>query len=284
MALILGHYERLVTAIGKIDRKFLRLILSGQIAAAAEYVDLRFLLGLLAGILTGVVGLASAMHYLLQYQQAYIYSIFFGLILASSFLVAQRLKRWHASNFGWLVLGVVVAGQICLLSPVHGELTPWNAFLAAAVAICAMILPGISGAFVLLLLGLYHPITELIKGLPHGQLSLHGATVIAAFGAGCGCGLLAFTRLLKWLLAHKHDQTMSILVGLMLGSLVKIWPFQRATPDTAMLPFKEQVFRHLWPSQSNASIPLAIALAVLAMIAALLLERLGARLASKATS
>ncbi len=280
MALILGHYERLVTAISHVDRNLLSLARAGKFSAAAQYLDLRFLLGLLAGIATGIVGLASLMHYLLEHQQPYTYAVFSGLILGSSYLVARRLKSWTTVNVTLLIVGAIVAWQICLLTPAHSELTPLTAFFAATIAICAMILPGISGAFVLLLLGLYHPITELIKGLPRLEFSLQGLVIIAAFGSGCLVGLLAFTRLLKWLLAHRHDPTMAFLVGLMLGSLYKIWPFQQVTAETASLPFKEQIFHPLSPAASTANFALVAVLATAALISTLLLERIGTRLGS----
>ncbi len=280
MALILGHYQRLVTAISHVDGTLLGLVRRGELLVAARYLDLRFLIGLLAGIATGIVGLASLMHYLLEHQQAYTYAAFFGLILGSSYLVARRLKHWNATCIALLIVGSLVAWQICRLTPAHAELTPLSAFLAATVAICAMILPGISGAFVLLLMGLYHPITELIKGLPRFEFTMQGLLIIASFGSGCLVGLLAFSHVLKWLLAHRHDPTMAFLVGLMLGSLYKIWPFQRATEASAQLPFKEQVFEHLWPTASSVSLPVVIALVITALMATLALEKIGSRLAS----
>ncbi|MCA9157131.1 MAG: DUF368 domain-containing protein, partial [Planctomycetales bacterium] len=220
------------------------------------------------------------MNYLLENQQGYTYAVFFGLILGSSYLVARRLKQWNATCIALLIVGTLAAWQICRLTPTQAELTPLSAFLAATVAICAMILPGISGAFVLLLMGLYHPITSLIKGLPRLEFTMQGLLIIGSFGCGCLVGLLAFSHMLKWLLAHRHDPTMAFLVGLMLGSLYRIWPFQRVTEATAHLPFKEQVFEHMWPSASSVSLPLVIGLAIAALIATLALERIGSRLAS----
>lgn len=280
MALILGHYERLVTAISHVDGTLLSLVRKRDFSQAASYLDLRFLIGLLAGIATGIVGLASLMNYLLEYQQGYTYAVFFGLILGSSYLVARRLKHWNATCIALLIVGCLAAWQICRLTPAQAELTPLIAFLAATVAICAMILPGISGAFVLLLMGLYHPITGLIKGLPKLQFTMEGLLIIASFGCGCLVGLLAFSHVLKWLLAHRHDPTMAFLVGLMLGSLYKIWPFQKVTEATAQLPFKEQTFEHLWPAASSISLPLVIVLAIAALIATLALEKIGSRITS----
>jgi putative membrane protein len=142
-----------------------------------------------------------------------------------------------------------------------------------------MILPGISGAFVLLLLGLYHPITDLIKGLPRLSLSANDYLIIATFGIGCLVGLLSFSRLLRWLLAHRHDGTMAFLSGLMIGSLYKIWPFQRVVPATADLPFKEQQYENIWPYASNASLPIVIGLVATAAVLTLLLERWGSKFA-----
>lgn len=279
MALILGHYERLVSAIGKVDRTFVGLLLQGKLGHALAHIDFRFLAALGAGIAIGIVALASLIGYLLENQQAYIYAVFMGLIVGSSWLVSRRLKEWKWVHLGLLVIGAICAWQICLLSPVHGNLTPLTAFLAATVAICAMILPGISGAFVLLLLGLYHPLTDLIKGLPRLSLSANDYLIILTFGLGCLVGLLTFSRLLKWLLAHRHDGTLAFLCGLMLGSLYKIWPFQRVLPSTAGLPFREQQFENIWPNASNANILVVIGLVAVAAFMTLLLERVGRKFA-----
>jgi putative membrane protein len=279
MALILGHYERLVTAISHVDGKLLRLVTGRRFREASEYLDLRFLVGLGLGIVTGIIGLASLMHYLLEHQQAYTYAVFFGLILGSSWLVGRRLSGWNVMSIALMCVGGLAAWQICCLTPNQAELTPLTAFLAATVAICAMILPGISGAFVLLLLGLYHPITDLIKGLPRGEFTLSGLIIIVTFASGCLVGLLTFTRFLKWLLAQHHDSTMAFLVGLMLGSLYKIWPFQRVTAETSTLPFKEQIYEHISPADSPASLGLVLLLACLAAAGTLLLEYFGSRVA-----
>ena len=236
-------------------------------------------MALALGMASGIIALASLLTHLLETQLPYTYAVFTGLILASTVLVAQRIKRWSLSAVVNLGLGAVLAWQLSLQQPLHGDLTPLTAFLCATVAICAMILPGISGAFVLLLLGIYHPITDLIKGLPKGDITLEGLIVMAAFVAGCLVGLLAFSRILKWLLQHYYDRTLAFLVGLMFGSLYKIWPFQRATSESAELPFKEQRFEHLWPSASLASVAGVVGCAMLAAAATLLLEWCGKRFA-----
>ena len=281
MALILGHYERLVNAISHVDRTFFKLLLDRKIKEALQHIDFRFIVALGIGILTGIVALASLLSYLLSEHQAYTYAVFSGLIIGSSYLVSQRLKTWSWAGFAWMLFGAIIAWQICILQPMHGTLSPLTAFLAATVAICAMILPGISGAFILLLLGLYHPVTDLIKGLPKGEFEMSGLIVLAAFGTGCLVGLLSFSRLLKWLLANKHDHTLSFLGGLMMGSLYKIWPFQRVTPETAELELKERQFELLWPGESTASLTIVIMLTGLALVATIALEQVGKRLGDK---
>lgn len=278
VALILGHYERLISAIANLDIQFLRLLFSGRIAAAAGHCDLRFLIGLGLGIASGILGLASLMHYLLVHHQAYVYGLFGGMILASSYLVANRLTAWTLSRVAVLVIGGLVAWQICILDPMQGSLNPLTALVSASIAICAMILPGISGAFVLLLLGIYHPITELLRALPRGEITAEGLIIIAAFLTGCAVGLLAFSRLLKWLLSHRRDATMAFLVGLMIGSLYKIWPFQQVTPETIGLTFKQQRFVPILPGESPASLLVVLAAAAAGASVVLLMERLGHRL------
>ncbi|MBX3423374.1 MAG: DUF368 domain-containing protein [Pirellulaceae bacterium] len=284
VALILGHYERLVGAIARVDGQFFKLLTSGRWLAALQHIDFRFLAGLGAGVATGIIGLASLMHHLLTHHQAYVFALFAGMILASSHLVARRLKRWQPMHVGLLLIGAVVAWQICLLSPLHGTLTPLTAFLSATVAICAMILPGISGAFVLLLLGMYHPITELLRGLPKGEFTVEGLQIIACFVTGCAVGLISFSRLLRWLFSQRHDATMAFLVGLMLGSLYKIWPFQQPTAETAALPFKQQQFEMLWPSESSVNVLLVIVLTAVGMFLTLSMEFIGDRLSSASST
>lgn len=281
IALILGHYQRLVTAISHVDLQFLRLLRQRELGKALVHVDFRFLVALGLGIASGIVALASLLHYLLENQHAYTFSVFTGLILSSSYLVARRLHAWNGIAIAWMLGGAIVAWQICRLQPLHGELTPLSAFLSATVAICAMILPGISGAFVLLLLGVYHPITELIKGLPRGEVTIDGLVLIGIFLVGCAVGLLAFSRLLRWLLARKHDATMAFLVGLMLGSLYKIWPFQVVTEATSGLPFKERQLEHVWPAESSVNAFAVMGLMLAAAVATYLLEQVGSRLSAR---
>ncbi len=279
MALILGHYHRLVTAISKIDSQALRLVRKRKLREAAEHIDLRFLAAVAIGMASGVVALASLMHFLLEHHLSYTFAVFTGLILASSVIVGKQLKQITPGVLILAALGAFVAYQICIQQKATTDLTPFSAFLCATVAICAMILPGISGAFVLLLLGVYHPVTELIKGIPKGQVSVDGLLIVAAFLAGCVVGLLCFSRVLRYLLDKYHDRTLGFLAGLMLGSLYKIWPFQMVTAETRELPFKEQVLEHVPPVEAGVSVPMVIVLAVVAIALTFALEWCGNRFA-----
>ncbi|RMF41116.1 MAG: DUF368 domain-containing protein [Planctomycetota bacterium] len=283
IALLLGHYERLVTAISHVDLRLFRLLRTRRWREAAEHMDLRFLIALAVGIATGIVALASLMHHLLEHHLSGTYAVFNGLVLASVFLVVRRIGRWTAPRWVLFALGALVAFQLCRLTPMHTPLTPVTAFLSATLAICAMILPGISGAFVLLLLGVYHPVTELIKGLPRGQITVEGLLLVGLFLAGCATGLLLFSRLLRWLLEHRHDATLCALVGLMLGSLYRIWPFQAPTPSTAELEFKLRHFEHHMPGSAGEAL-VAVGLATIAGAATYALEKLAERLAPELPS
>lgn len=277
VALILGHYRRLVAGISRIDSTFVKLVLGRDIRGAMERIDGRFLVAVAIGMAMGIVALASLMSYLLENQMGYTLAAFSGLILASSAIVLRRLKRWHGSIAVFMLAGGVFAWQVCVQQPAHVTLSPLSAFLCATVAICAMILPGISGAFVLLLLGIYHPVTDLIKGIPKGQITVEGLVIVAAFVAGCLVGLLTFSRILKWLLEKYHDRTLGFLVGLMLGSLYKIWPFQTATEDTASLEFKDRIFTHVAPGATDDSVVVVVIIAITAFAATFALEWLGAQ-------
>lgn len=250
VALILGIYGRLLAAISRVDRQLVRLIVSGQFRAAATHLDLRFLTALGVGILAGIGGLARLMHYLMEHQLSYTFAAFFGLILGSSLLVARLCKpRSHDAKAVCILIGVVAAYfaywvvNLDRVEAVSGH--PYS-FLSGSVAICAMILPGVSGSYLLLMLGKYHEITGIIKDLPSGSVDAAQLSTLAVFAFGCLVGLLLFSRVLNWLLKNYWNFTMAALCGFMVGSLYRIWPLQRdTTPDVAK--FKEKVFQPYWP-------------------------------------
>lgn len=264
VALILGIYDRLVTAISRCDLTLLSHAKRREWNAAAAYVDLRFLIALGTGIVLGVAGLASLMHYLLEHQLQATLAAFFGLILASSVLVARVINRWGPAELLLLPAGAIFAywlvGLPTLNSPPDGNL---YVFLCGMIAICAMILPGISGAFILLILGKYHDITGLLKDVLHGEISLGVLVTIATFVLGCLIGLLSFSKVLRWLLARHESVTMAILCGFMAGSLRKVWPFKfDLTPN--ITEFKSKQFENTWPTVFTTDVLAAFAITVLA--------------------
>jgi putative membrane protein len=186
--------------------------------AAWQAINGTFLLTLLAGILTAILSLAKVIHYLLDQHAILLWSFFFGLILASSLHMGKQIKQWQPGTIFALLLGTVCAGFVSLASPTSIEPSYLNIFFAGSIAICAMILPGISGSFILLLMGLYAPVLAAVKEL---QLD-----TMLIFALGAGLGLMLFSRLLSWLLHHYQGLMFGLLTGFMLGALLKVWPWK----------------------------------------------------------
>ena len=277
IALIMGHYSRLVTAISHFDGRLLGLLAKRQFGAAAQHVDFRFLLALGVGILTGIVMLSGLMHYLLDAHLPETLAVFLGLLVASLWVVVQYVDRWSPSRIAACAAGVIVAALISSLPTGHGSMSLPFLFLAASVAICAMILPGISGAYVLLVLGVYHPITGLIKNLAKLQITAEGFVQMAVFALGCLFGLLTFSRLLKRLLQQAPGMTMAALMGLMIGSVSRLWPLQLPTPQTADLEPKYRVMQHVSPADWTGSIPILVMLAIASAAVVLTIEWIATR-------
>ena len=272
VALVLGIYNRLISAISRFDQQALGMLTTKRWAAAAEYVDLRFILALGCGIATGIGGLSFLMKKLLDDHLQPTYAVFFGLILGSGVLVARGVARWNPASIAALVSGVSVAwfvvGLDALQTPPD---TLWYLFFCGTIGICAMILPGLSGAFILLILGRYSHVTGLIRSILKGDWSVQAFLEVSVFCCGCLFGLLAFSRVLRWLLAHHATVTMATLCGLMLGSLRKLWPFKNelTPPGTE---FKLKQFENIAPDFSCSSTITSIGLTVIAMVAVLSLE------------
>ncbi|MEQ9409639.1 MAG: DUF368 domain-containing protein [Fuerstiella sp.] len=278
VALILGVYERLVAAIGRCDLKLLSLISERRWKEAAGRMDLVFVLALGTGILTGIVGLASLMNYLLSSQMSLTFAAFSGMIMASSLLVARRIDRWRLQHTGILILGIVFALRVVTLPALQNPPdTLWYMFVCGAIGITAMILPGISGAFILLLMGRYHDIMESIRGIFfHGDISVQVILSLGVFALGCLTGLLGFSRILRWLLTRYHDPTMAVLCGFMVGSLYKLWPFQQdMTPD--VVKFKHKTFAPVMPEAISGQFWAAVVLCVLGVSVVLTLDRVAHR-------
>lgn len=253
VALIVGIYTRLVTAISRIDGKTIRLLLDRKWADAFNRVDARFLIGLGLGIVTAVLTLSSLIHYLLEYQRESTFAAFFGMILGSSILVIRMIEKWTWIRWLGLALGTVGAyifvGLPQLQNPPLFE--PWYLFICGAFAICAMILPGVSGSFLLLILGAYSQALALLSRLKSFSVTTNDMLCIIALGSGIAIGIVSFTKFLRWLLAHYEAITLAVLGGFMLGSLRRLWPFALdLTPD---LPFDKKQLEPIWPDFSATS-------------------------------
>lgn len=268
VAFIMGIYEDLLHAIHAIDASFFRLLLRGQIRQAFNTPGWRFLAAVGSGLALAVLTISRLLVWGMEQHPEIIAAFFFGLVLASVLVVAKRIPRWTtitllitaASAFGaYLLFGLV---------PVETPSAPWFLFLSGAIAICAMILPGISGAFILLVLGKYHQILDaLISGnwLP-----------LVFVGAGAAIGLLLFARVLRWLLHRHHNLTMAALIGLVLGALRKVWPWKEIQP-AAGLEEAHLLEMNVLPQAFTGEVALALAVIVLGFGVVLVLEKIGSR-------
>ncbi|WP_120995605.1 DUF368 domain-containing protein [Stutzerimonas urumqiensis] len=217
VAFITGIYDELLRSIAAIPVAATQL-LRGRVAQAWNTANANFLLILFAGILTSVFSLAKLISYLLEAHPIPVWSFFFGLILVSVHLIRRDVSHWGPSRLVAFVAGVAIAYWVTVAAPMQWSDSAWSLFLAGAIAICAMILPGISGSFILVLLGLYPTVLAAVKGLD--------LAVLVVFASGCLVGILSFARLLGWLLQRWRDLTLALLTGLMLGSLNKVWPWK----------------------------------------------------------
>ena len=218
MALILGIYEELIDAIRSINLRFLRLITLFKIREAITSVPWTFLLPLGLGILLATFSLAKALGWLLDSYPVIVWSFFFGLILSSVITVSRVVKKWRITTIVAIAFGTIAAYFLFGIMPVATPNAPWFIFVSGFIAICAMILPGISGAYILVLLGKYRYILEALNNKDFFTLFI--------IASGAVVGLISFAQVLGWLLKRYHDLTMAILIGLMLGSLRKIWPWK----------------------------------------------------------
>ncbi|WP_295801952.1 DUF368 domain-containing protein [uncultured Microbulbifer sp.] len=218
IAFITGIYQELLDSISRIGPATLKVLFKQGIAAAWKQCNGNFLVALFAGILTSIFSLAKLITFLLAEHPILVWSFFFGLILASTIPIARRVERWTWQTTLALLLGIAVAILVSEMRPTQITATPLSLFLSGGVAICAMILPGISGSFILLMIGIY----------PQVIAAVHGFNVLALgwFAAGAACGLLLFSRLLSWLMHRFPGITLSFLVGILIGSLKIVWPWK----------------------------------------------------------
>ncbi len=281
VAFITGIYEELLNSIKSIDKTAFALLFKFELKEFWSKINGNFLLAILAGIATSLFTLFPLMTYLLKNHPIPVWSFFFGLILISVPLILRDIKKWNAGIVLTFIIGVSVAYTISVLAPTETPDGLWFILLCGSLAICAMILPGISGAFILLLLGKYEYMSRSLTEL--------NIPVILVFVLGCFLGLLGFSRFLSWVLAHYRFPTLALLAGFMIGSLNKVWPWKEVTAfrldhagnqvpafDKSIMPWE-----YLSKTGQDPQLIKAILFAALGVFLVVAIERIATLLKSK---
>lgn len=218
IAFISGIYQELIDSISKVNLGALKILKEEGIKSAWQYVNGNFFLALFTGIGISILSLSKGIKYLLENQPIGVWSFFFGLMVASILFLWKDIKQWNFATISALISSVFVAYYITIIPPLAGNDSLFSLFFAGALAICAMILPGISGAFILVLLGAYHTIL--------GAIDSFDIKIISVVGLGAVAGILSFSNILKYLFKHYKNITMAGLTGFVIGSLNKVWPWK----------------------------------------------------------
>lgn len=237
IAFILGVYDRLISALSRVNKESVNMLLKADFRALWRHFDGTFLLLLGSGVVTSIFLLAGVVTYLLEVYPSYLWSFFFGLILASAKLLVDQIHEFNWRHCVVMLLGISIGMSLSLLVPTQFNTSLVMVFLSGMVAICAMILPGISGSFLLLMMGMYGFILSAIKSFD--------LLVISVFAAGALIGLLSFSKVLNYLLNKARYMTLAALTGVMLGALVKVWPWKVVTEwmvfSDKKIPLKESL-------------------------------------------
>lgn len=218
IALLTGIFTEIIDALNALmDPSSWKLLFKGEFREFWKYIHGTFLVALFTGVLISIFSLAKLMVYVMDYYPVQTWAFFFGLIIASSAYMIYDIKGWKVNDVLFFVLGIVLGVVICTLSPTTTPDSLWFIFLCGAIAVCTMILPGISGSFILVILGKYDFIMQSINEM--------NIPVLLVFGLGCVIGILGFSKFLHWLLKRYERPTMLVLVGFVIGALVKVWPW-----------------------------------------------------------
>ncbi|WP_010182910.1 DUF368 domain-containing protein [Aquimarina agarilytica] len=272
IAFISGIYQELVESISNINLALFKTIKTDGFKAFWQKANANFLTALAFGIIISALSVMKVMHFLLENHPIKIWAFFFGLVLASILFVAKQITKWNAITIILLIVSAIGAFGITKLSTMQGIDSTAFLVLAGAIASCAMILPGISGAFILVLLGAYATISESVHN--------HDLKKVGAVALGAIIGLLSFSRLLKWLFNNYKNATLAILTGFILGSLNKIWPWKKVL-ESVVIGDKTHILKDdsVLPGNyaGDPQILYAIGLSILGFISILALEKLGER-------
>jgi putative membrane protein len=275
IAFITGIYEELINSLSKINIEALRVLKKQGLNSAWNFINGNFFVALFLGIFISVFSLAKVVTYLLDKYPVFLWSFFFGLVVASFILVVKTIKKWNVFTIISLIIGALIAGYISSLTATASGEDLWYIFVSGAIAICAMILPGISGAFILVLLGSYHSIMTGIKTLD--------LKIVLVFLTGCVVGLLSFSKLLNYLFAHFKQVVLSLLSGFLIGSLIKIWPWKNpvgAEPIVIHSDGREEfMMGNVAPNDfiGDAMVLNAILFALFGLILVLVIDKLGTK-------
>jgi len=271
IAFISGIYEELISTISSVNLSLFKTLFKQGFIAFWKQLNGNFILALLIGIVISYVSFMRLAKYLIEFHPILIWSFFFGLILASLLFVAKQITKWNTGTVIALVIGTILAYYISTLPSLAENDNPAFLFLAGAIAICAMILPGISGSFILVVLGAYKTLSDAIHDFDIKKL--------AVFILGAVIGLLSFSRILKWLFKHYHNITLAILSGFILGSLNKVWPWKkvlswRTNSKGEEVPLLDQSISPFSFDGDN-QLTIAIMLVIAGFLTIIVLEKLG---------
>ncbi len=265
IAFIAGIYDELINSIKSINMHSLKLLFTGKIAAFWKAVNGNFLFALLLGIAISVFSLAKLITYLLLNEPVLVWSFFFGLVLASTWFVTKDIKGWNWKTVAGFVGGAVIAYYITVATPAETSTNLMFIFLCGAIAICAMILPGISGSFILVLWGKYFYVMEAVKTLD--------VVVLGVFAFGAALGITSFSRVLSYALKNFRNITLSVLSGFMLGSLNKVWPWKEV--EKLVSDGHEVMIEH--NIAPNTEVAEAVVLMLIGFILVYVLEKISAK-------
>lgn len=274
IAFISGIYEELLTSISSFNFRLIITLKEEGIKSVWKKVNGNFLAALFLGVFISILSLAKLIESLLINYPILIWSFFFGLVFASIIYVGKQIKQWNTGSVFILIFGVVVAYYITTLNPMVSEnSSPWFLFLAGMIAVSAMILPGISGSFILVLLGAYKPILN--------ALNTKDFFSIGVFFVGAVIGLLSFSKILKWLFSNFKNYTLAILTGFIIGSLNKIWPWKetiswRTNSKGIEVPFN-QISKSPFSFEGDSQLTFAIIVAIVGFALIFILERLAVK-------
>jgi putative membrane protein len=273
IAFITGIYEELIDSLSNINLKALKTLKNDGMKSFWTYINGNFFVALFLGIAISVFSLAKLVTFLLENHPVLLWSFFFGLVLASGLLIMKTIRKWNIANVFAIILGTAIAGVISSIEVTASGGDLWYILLSGAIAICAMILPGISGAFILVLLGSYDIVINGIKDV--------NLTVIGLFAVGCVIGLLSFSRLLKYLFAHFKNFVLALLSGFLFGSLWKIWPWKNETGSEPIIVHsdgkKDWMMTNVLPENyiGDDHLLMAIVMGVLGLVVVMLMGFVG---------